>query len=162
MKAHLFDEVYCNFYENLELVLQGKYRIFTEVQLDSFIRVEEHDLLLRGKRIQFLICERDEMTAFCGIQLKGAGASFSQYSDFLKDVFQSVGIPLIEFPLVNNISQAEIRESVDNLLLRTASPGNCPKCGHQMQMRTAVKGRNEGKCFWVCMNFPSCKGVIRI
>ena len=33
----------------------------------------------------------------------------------------------------------------------------CPKCDVPMVMRTASKGKNEGKSFWGCTNFPKCR-----
>ncbi len=39
---------------------------------------------------------------------------------------------------------------------------NCPLCGNAMVLRTARKGKNEGRSFWGCSNYPDCKGVIDI
>ena len=33
----------------------------------------------------------------------------------------------------------------------------CPKCGSELVLRTANKGKNAGKCFWGCSGFPKCK-----
>ncbi|MCI5146136.1 MAG: nuclease [Candidatus Electrothrix sp. AR3] len=35
----------------------------------------------------------------------------------------------------------------------------CPKCGNQMILRTAKKGKNTGNNFWGCSNFPKCRAV---
>jgi four helix bundle suffix protein len=36
----------------------------------------------------------------------------------------------------------------------------CPKCGKTMVLRTAQKGKNAGKQFWGCSDYPECKGVV--
>lgn len=33
----------------------------------------------------------------------------------------------------------------------------CPKCGSELVLRTANKGKNAGKCFWGCSGFPKCR-----
>ena len=35
----------------------------------------------------------------------------------------------------------------------------CPQCGGLMVLRTARKGKNTGKQFWGCQNYPQCKGT---
>ena len=36
--------------------------------------------------------------------------------------------------------------------------GKCPRCGAEMHMQFASRGRNAGKAFWGCSRFPQCKG----
>lgn len=36
----------------------------------------------------------------------------------------------------------------------------CPKCGSEMVVRTAKKGLNAGRKFYVCTRYPECKGEI--
>lgn len=38
----------------------------------------------------------------------------------------------------------------------------CPQCGKAMVLRTAQKGKNAGKQFWGCSDYPDCKGVVEI
>lgn len=38
----------------------------------------------------------------------------------------------------------------------------CPNCQGQMTLRTAKTGKNAGKSFWGCANYPDCKGIIPI
>lgn len=37
---------------------------------------------------------------------------------------------------------------------------SCPKCGSEMILRTAKKGKNQGKQFWGCSRFPHCRGIV--
>jgi restriction system protein len=36
----------------------------------------------------------------------------------------------------------------------------CPKCGEKMKKRVARKGKNAGKEFWGCTDFPKCTGTL--
>jgi predicted RNA-binding Zn-ribbon protein involved in translation (DUF1610 family) len=47
---------------------------------------------------------------------------------------------------------------VQNLRRNRENP-ICPRCGKEMVLRTARKGRNAGGTFWGCSGFPSCKGM---
>ncbi len=38
----------------------------------------------------------------------------------------------------------------------------CPKCNAQMALRTARAGRNAGRQFWGCTQYPDCKGIVKI
>jgi ssDNA-binding Zn-finger/Zn-ribbon topoisomerase 1 len=44
-----------------------------------------------------------------------------------------------------------------NPLVATSPP--CPYCKGQMVERVAQKGRNRGKQFWGCMDWPTCRGT---
>lgn len=35
----------------------------------------------------------------------------------------------------------------------------CPKCGSEMRLRTARRGKNAGSQFWGCSTYPRCKGT---
>ena len=38
----------------------------------------------------------------------------------------------------------------------------CPECGALMVLRTAKTGKNAGKQFWGCSDYPGCKGVVKL
>ncbi len=38
----------------------------------------------------------------------------------------------------------------------------CPECGSDTVERTAQKGPNAGHSFYVCTNYPTCKGKVEI
>jgi len=54
-----------------------------------------------------------------------------------------------------NISRSESDDPTD------AIPP-CPQCGGLMVLRTAKTGKNPGKQFWGCANYPACKGVLQL
>lgn len=38
----------------------------------------------------------------------------------------------------------------------------CPECGKPMRQRKARSGRNAGKMFWGCADYPRCRGVLPV
>jgi DNA topoisomerase-1 len=51
------------------------------------------------------------------------------------------------------------KETVKKEVVSTGIP--CPKCGEgEIVERTAKSGRNKGKTFYACNNFPKCKNMI--
>ena len=81
--------------------------------------------------------------------------------DFIKSVFGDIGKPLVEFPLSTDISEFEIKDQLDSILAARIKQA-CPKCGESMGVRKAMKGKNAGSVYWVCSQFPSCRGVVKI
>jgi len=39
---------------------------------------------------------------------------------------------------------------------------SCPNCGKPMVLRTARSGKNAGRQFWGCSDYPDCKGVLEL
>jgi len=40
------------------------------------------------------------------------------------------------------------------------TPPRCPRCGKEMVLRTARRGKQAGGKFWGCQSYPACKGVM--
>jgi hypothetical protein len=50
-----------------------------------------------------------------------------------------------------------------NHIVSEKKKGNaCLKCGNPMVLRETKSGKNAGKQFWGCSNYPQCKGVLNI
>ena len=41
-------------------------------------------------------------------------------------------------------------------------PGDCPRCGSEMHVRTARRGPNAGNRFWGCTGYPDCRFTLNI
>ncbi len=39
---------------------------------------------------------------------------------------------------------------------------SCPKCGKLTVLRTARSGRNAGRQFWGCSDYPTCRGAVEL
>ena len=161
----VFDEFTRELLRILDEVVGKKYRILVHVPLRDFVRVENPqpgDMLMR-RSVTFLICDVKYMSVACGIQLQGNSSSEHKDTDFLEAVFRQIERPLVVFPMVSGYSTMEVSEKLqDVMLVRSQLKRSCPKCGTEMSMRKAVKGKNAGRTFWVCKNFPDCKGIHRI
>jgi len=40
------------------------------------------------------------------------------------------------------------------------TPPRCPRCGKDMILRTARRGKQSGGKFWGCQSYPACKGTL--
>lgn len=159
LKTHAFDEVTKNLLVQLGKVLGPAYQCLTNVPLSDFVRVTDgNELNLKTRQVPYLVVARGSLEVVCGLQLKdGAAGSV----DYLKSVFADIGRPLLEFPVSADISEAEVREALA-AVFGLEDQQDCPRCGQSMTLRTATKGKNAGVVFWVCTQFPGCRGVVRI
>lgn len=158
----LFDEIHRNFLAVLEQVLDNRFRAFVHVPLSDFLRVEAGNIDLRQRAISFLVCDRDKLRIACGIMLQGTSPTEMAHFKFLEDAFGQIEKPLVSFPMLTEYSHREVNEKLGDALKASLKTRTCPKCGGDMIVRKATKGANAGKSFWVCKEFPSCKGILRV
>ena len=60
----------------------------------------------------------------------------------------------------SKIEPKEIPNQVVEIQEEIAKP--CPKCGSEMALRQAKKGKHAGNQFWGCTNFPKCRKVLNL
>ncbi len=64
---------------------------------------------------------------------------------------------------IRNIQQRTQDDFLQNTFSTMASPNVektlCPRCGGQLVMRTASKGKRQGKRFLGCSNYPRCRYI---
>lgn len=72
-------------------------------------------------------------------------------------------LPLTESKQADEPTPAP-EQQPDNPKQQPANPGTvlCPRCGAQMIKRQAQKGKNAGKYFYGCSNYPKCRGIVNI
>lgn len=59
-------------------------------------------------------------------------------------------------PLTNQ--EKEVKKAhIENIEKKINSTTICPKCGGELVLRIAKKGKNAGKKFYGCSNYPKCK-----
>ena len=158
----VFDEIHRNFLAVLEQVLDNRFRVFVHVPLSDFLRVEAGNIDLRQRAISFLVCDRDKLRISCGIMLQGASPTEVAHFKFLEEAFGQIEKPLVTFPMLTEYSHKEVNEKLGEALKAALKTRTCPQCGGDMVVRKATKGANAGKSFWVCKEFPSCKGIMRV
>ena len=68
------------------------------------------------------------------------------------------------YPSITEQKQALVREYGGTLIECISKGGHqvklCPGCGSPMVLRTARRGRNQGKQFWGCTRYPKCRSSI--
>ena len=101
------------------------------------------------------------LSIICAAQHRDVGATGRQSIDHVKSAFGDLGLPLLEFPLSNDISEYEVRDKLDPVLIGS-DVQVCPTCGESMTIRKAKKGKNTGSIFWVCNEFPACRGIVKV
>ena len=159
LKSSPFDELTSHLFELVSQILPETFVLLRDVSLSDFIRVESNvdaAYRLNTTKISYLICSLPSLRPVCGLILKDG----EQNQDFVRTAFTDVGLPLVQFPATLSLSEAEVRDQLDPILL-TQENRHCPRCNQAMTIRRAMKGKNVGNIFWVCSDFPVCRGVIR-
>ena len=108
---------------------------------------------------------------------------------FLNEACHSAGFPLIRFPARRAYSHHDVATTISNAIGSDPTPRNpeqnvtdstptalpeqaavaasgssipdCPKCGKRMLRRVAKKGQHKGTYFWGCVDYPSCRSVLK-
>jgi hypothetical protein len=57
------------------------------------------------------------------------------------------------FNHINHVKSIKEQKSDTNIR-------SCPKCGSEMVLRKATKGKNAGNNFWGCSQFPKCRTIL--
>ncbi len=127
------------------------------------------------KHVDFLICDPTTMRPLCGIELDDSSHARRDRQDrdeFVDQVFEVAGLPLVRVPAKGSYSPAGLLELLEphfsgKPIFRSVAPSattgtpDCPKCGVSMVERVAKTGQNAGKQFWGCRNFPRCKEIVQ-
>lgn len=167
-----------SFYRVLAAALADRTVICPKVNLNDlfFVSQPQQNQRYRNKidrkHVDFLICHPATMRPACGIELDDSSHGRRDRRDrdqFVEQVFQSAGLPLVRIPARATYSPAELIAVIEpNLIhestrraLATASQGTptCPKCGIPMIQRVARQGPKAGNPFYGCPNFPKCREI---
>lgn len=163
-KPDPFDEVTRHMLARLNEVTSDEIAVLWQVPLSEIAFIDDDpsaNYKLSTHHIRYLLYKTKDMSLICGVQHQDRGSQGKPGGDFVKGVFQDLGLPLLEFPVSADISELEIRDQLDPILVSRESK-TCPKCGQNMNLRRAVKGKHQGKMYWVCAQFPGCRAVIQL
>lgn len=64
--------------------------------------------------------------------------------------------------LINGLKDNDKRKIDAKAIEGDYTTPTCVHCNVKMIKRTATKGKNEGKEFWGCINFPRCKKTMTV
>lgn len=134
---------------------------------------------INRKHVDFLLCDPKTAKPMVGIELddKSHNQQKRQERDlFVEQVFGKANLPLERFSVQHSYNTSELNSKLQkasglNEDVIKAPPDNkiaeseqsnpvCPKCSGEMVLRTAQSGKNKGKQFWGCLNFPKCRAIL--
>jgi len=137
---------------------------------------------ISAKHFDFILCDHHDLSILCAIELDDQShqARKRQQRDaFVETVCATIGLPLIRIPARQAYSVSEIRQILSANLeasfeseeaipakQHSLSPSLveenpvCPQCDSPMVRRTSRTGKNAGKSFWGCSQYPRCKGIL--
>lgn len=170
-----------SFYKVVSNLLTGPYVVQSKVRLaDIFFvsRPQENMSYLSKidrKHVDFLVCDAVSMKPLLGIELDDSShrrSSRQQRDEFVNEVFQAAGFPLVRIPVGHVYNVGELTAQIKPYLQKQgnisksppamgveqqrSSPPLCPKCGIPMVIRSVSQGPNKGKQFYGCKNYPRC------
>jgi len=179
-----------SFYQVLNSIVSKRLIVLCKVRLADIFFVSQPNLNLSyfnriaQRHVDFLICRPDTMKPVVAIELDDSShnsPSRRERDEFLDALFKAADFPLVHMPLHHQYSAHEINQrlsqiyndgkaEIENTRENTQSPFSiqeksnplCPKCGIPMVLRKAKLGKNEGKQFYGCVNFPQCREIISI
>lgn len=108
-RERLLDAVHGHFLNVVTDVVGEEYYVAMRVPLSDFVRSGG---TVPSLRISFLICDRASFAIVCGVIVRGAGPTEMENYERLKAVFDEIEKPLVVFPMVQDISDAEVREGL--------------------------------------------------
>jgi hypothetical protein len=139
------------------------------------------------RHVDFLLCKPNSMKPVLGIELDDTSHTRpkrKQRDEFVDKVFESAGLPLLRIAAQRDYSTRELTTQIAQYLelVEThpstsntaavpqptspqvskpiASAPACPKCGVPMVVRTAKRGKSQGRQFYGCPNYPRCREVL--
>lgn len=171
-----------NFFNVLKGAISDDCYIVCKIRLADIIKVDrnlprsEYQTAfnkIQSKHVDFVICNSSDMSTYCVIELddKSHGKPSRQArDDFVDSALKWAGIPILHIPVKKSYNTTELQEYFINIQSQESpkpenfEDGNmtCPKCGAEMILRTAQKGKNAGNQFWGCTNYPNCREIINI
>jgi restriction system protein len=64
--------------------------------------------------------------------------------------------------LVGSVQKNAASSSLNPPPIKDSTTKLCPKCGAEMVLKTARKGKYAGSQFWSCSKFPNCRGLLPV
>lgn len=184
VKDNILTSTELSFYHTLKLYISDNAVICPKVGLkDIFFISKETDnstymkyfSKISQKHVDFLICEPGSMKPICGIELDDSShTSKKSYErdNFIKKLYTDSKLELIRFSSKSGYSVSDLEVALNHLFNKEKPPiyintdnslsHLCPKCNTQMVLRKATKGKNIGKEFYGCPNYPNCKEIIEL
>jgi hypothetical protein len=149
LKSRLFEDRTQDMLALLESQLAAEYRVLLAVCVQEFV------LTSNQETVSFLIVD-NSFAPVLAVEYFDKG--FTEPLKILKD---------LSFPFMRverNESAPSIRlklKSLNRELVEAAgSAPSCPLCSSDMSLREPKAGKNAGKRYWLCREYPKCRGHV--
>ncbi|MFN8529028.1 MAG: DUF2726 domain-containing protein [Anaerolineae bacterium] len=185
LQQHFLTPAELRFYGVLRRVVGNRAAICPKVRIGDvfWVNVQDKRTLIgysnkvNRKHVDFLICDFDTMRPLMGIELDDSSHQREDRQErdaFVDGVFNAAKVPLLHIPVQHTYSATELNAQLSPYLEisapaptpQTTAPKSskpvCPQCGGAMTLRTAQSGPKAGQQFWGCVNYPTCRGVLRV
>jgi hypothetical protein len=180
-KDSLLSPAEINFYHVLKQVVGDSAIISPKVNLWDIFFIKRGNnanyMALKAKidrkHVDFLLCHTQTMKPIIGIELDDNShqRTDKQMRDhFVDRVFSAAGLPIVHIPVQHSYNTETISELLRQYLLSTKAMAEqnttasseliCPKCRGDMVLRTVKSGKNAGRKFWGCSNYPNCRHLV--
>lgn len=140
-----------------------------------------------AKHIDFVLCDSSTMQPILVVELDDASHQRSRRQErdaFLDRAVAAAKLPILRVRAQQDYAVGALADQLRPLLTppsqpqgspaavvasgreaeaprpSAAGPPNCPNCGEPMVVRVASKGKNRGRRFYGCVNFPQCRNVL--
>lgn len=136
---------------------------------------------VKAKHIDFVLCDKKTSEVLCAIELDDQSHSQvkrQQRDEFVTKALSATKIPFARFDVTRTYPSDTLRKELQ-LVMRPEEPQKigddstesteyeseqsaekertCPKCNADLVLRKVARGKNKGKEFWGCSNFPQCR-----
>ena len=170
-----------SFFHVLHSILASKYQICLKMRLADILEIVKTENYmsyfnkLSQRHIDFLICHPETMKPVLAVELDDSSHSRKnrqERDEFVNQAFKAAGLPLLRIPAGRSYNTKELEAAFQEYLTNFAqkndqqSPDHdipsCPKCNSVMVLRTVKKGEHKGEQFYICSNYPDCRGAVRV
>lgn len=136
---------------------------------------------ISGKHFDYLLCNKNDLSILCAVELNDSSHNSKKRKDrdiFLEGACKAASVPLIQITAKSTYNITDIQKTIipyipsiqpekelqKETVNKTESSTKtvdkrCPKCSSLLIKRTAKKGKNVGKEFWACSEFPKCRHI---
>ena len=172
--------------------IMGKVRLVDVIKVRPRLDASARQIAfnkIQSKHLDFVACDPADLSIQFAVELhdKSHGHKKRQERDaFIDAAMNAAGVPIIHFPARKSYSIQDVRDKISAHFgepeaavgadvngtvtpeadtLPSQSDGDaplCTKCGGDMVLRKASKGKNAGNEFWGCSNYPKCRTIVPV
>ena len=186
-RDHLFTPAEWHFYQALCVAVPEGMTLFGKVRVADVLQPEKgldrstwqrSFNKIAGKHFDFVVVDADSGQMRCAIELNDRSHRQRDRQDrdaFLVGACEHAQLPLLMIPAARQYDTAELRAQIEHALAvesrplarsdpaeraphaRSKGAQHCPQCGSPLVEKVARRGKNAGRPFLSCADFPRCR-----